>query len=137
MNSIKGQRNGKNILRFSDGTMMTYSVPEMVINGLLMGERTINYSGSMVVKDFKNKIEGSILFAYKEDGTMESIKNSITGLFKSKEKKIPSDDVVIQILQVNPTTKQKDFVSEGSGSWLGEIIIDSKRFILIKKNVET
>lgn len=60
---------------------------------------------------------------------MESVKNSITGLFKSKTENTPSDHISISISQVNSISKQKEVICEGHGSWLGQIYIDSKKYI--------
>lgn len=57
---------------------------------------------------------------------MESVKNSITGLFSSKTEEIPLDHFIVQISKLNKETKQKNLVSEGHGSWLGQIYIDNK-----------
>jgi hypothetical protein len=127
MNSIKAWREGKNLIRFKDGTTMTYTCPEMRINGAVMGDRVVNYAGNYIIKDFKNKIECQVLFPYKDTGNIESIKNSITKLFSSKEEDVPLDHYIIQIYQVNKTTKQKELVSEGHGSWLGQCYIDGKK----------
>jgi len=59
---------------------------------------------------------------------LESVKNSITGLFKSKAENIPADHISISISQVNSVSKQKDIICEGHGSWLGQIYIDSKKY---------
>lgn len=58
---------------------------------------------------------------------MESVKNSITGLFKNKDEAVSSDHLSITISQVNPKTKERKTVCEGHGSWLGQIYIDSKK----------
>jgi hypothetical protein len=65
MNSVKGWREGKNLLKFKDGSMITFTTPETRINGLLMGDRSLNYSGSLIIKDFTNKIESVTTFPYK------------------------------------------------------------------------
>lgn len=65
MNSLKGSREGKNIIKFKDGTLMTFTTPETRVNGLIMGERTLNFSGTIVIKDFNNKIESLISFPFK------------------------------------------------------------------------
>jgi len=65
MNSIKGCREGKNILKFKDGTLITFTTPDTRVNGLLMGDRILNYSGGLVIKDFTNKIESVSAFPYK------------------------------------------------------------------------
>jgi hypothetical protein len=57
MNSIRGYREGKNLIKFKDGTIMTYTTPDMRISGLLMGDRIVNFSGTFVIKDYQNKIE--------------------------------------------------------------------------------
>lgn len=45
---------------------------------------------------------------------MESVKNSITGLFKNKENELEStDNMSITISQVNPKTKERKTVCEG------------------------
>jgi hypothetical protein len=44
---------------------MTYTTPDMMINGLIMGDRTLNFSGSLVVKDFQYKIESVTYFPWK------------------------------------------------------------------------
>jgi len=60
---------------------------------------------------------------------MESIKSSISSLFtKSNEPVL--DNFTITISKVNPSTKTKEPVSEGHGSWLGQIYIDGKKLVL-------
>ena len=65
MNSLKGGRDGKNIIRFKDGSMLTFTTPDTRINGLIMGDRILNVTGNLVVKDFKNKIESIVTFPFK------------------------------------------------------------------------
>lgn len=65
VNSIKGWRDGKNIIKLKDGSVLSFTTPETRINGLLMGERVLNYSGTLIVKDYKNKIESITTFIYK------------------------------------------------------------------------
>jgi len=65
MNSLKGWREGKNFIIFKDGTKMTYNTPEMRIGGIVMGDRTLNYNGNFIIKDYKYKIESNTEFNYK------------------------------------------------------------------------
>jgi hypothetical protein len=45
---------------------------------------------------------------------MESVKNSITGIFKSKkDEDINSDHLIITVSQVDPKTKERKTVCEG------------------------
>ena len=127
MNSIKGWREGKSIIKFSDGTLMTYTTPDMRINGVLMGDMTINFSGALIIKDFKYKIESVTEFPYKDTGKIESIKNSIGKLFWTKEEEPVLDEFVISISQVNKD-KVKEVKSKGFGSWLGQIYLDGKKY---------
>jgi len=126
MNSIKGWREGKNVLKFKDGSLITFTTPETRINGLLMGDRTLNYSGALIIKDFNNKIESVTNFNYKDSGKIEAIKNSITSIF-SKSDDGSVDHFNITISKLNVQTKIKEPVSEGHGSWLGQVYIESKK----------
>jgi hypothetical protein len=126
MNSIKGWREGKSIIKFKDGTLMTYTTPDMRISGVLMGDMTVNFSGSLVVKDYKYKIESISEFPFKDQGKIESIKSSIGKLFGSKNETPVLDEFIIQISQVNKD-KVKEVKSQGFGSWLGQIYIDEKK----------
>jgi hypothetical protein len=65
MNTIKGWRDGKSIIKFKDGSLLSFNTPETRITGLLMGERVLNYSGTLIVKDYTNKIESITTFIYK------------------------------------------------------------------------
>jgi hypothetical protein len=65
INSIRGFREGKNIIKFKDGTLMTYTLPEMRINGIVLGEKTLNFSGQFVIKDYQNKIESIVTFPWR------------------------------------------------------------------------
>ena len=44
---------------------MTFTTPETRIIGLLMGDRILNYSGTLIIKDFNNKIESLTSFPFK------------------------------------------------------------------------
>ncbi len=65
VNSVKGWREGKNFISFKDGSKLSYNTPEMRIGGIVMGDRTLNYTGNFVIKDYKNKIESNTVFNYR------------------------------------------------------------------------
>jgi hypothetical protein len=44
---------------------MSYTTPDMRISGLIMGDRTLNYSGTLTIKDYKYKIESVTYFPWK------------------------------------------------------------------------
>jgi len=128
MNSIKGWREGKNLIKFKDGTIMTYATPELRVDNLIMGERTIHYAGNFVIKDYQNKIESNTTLSYKDIGNLEGISNKITGLFKSTPEIIPSDHFTTKITKLNKQTKEKALVCEGHGSLFGQIYMDGKKY---------
>jgi hypothetical protein len=130
MNSIKGSREGKSIIKFQDGTLMTYTLPDIRINGVLMGDITLNFSGSLTIKDYKYKIESITEFPYKDSGKIESIKNSIGKLFWSKDDTPVLDEFSINISQVGKD-KTKEVKSSGNGSWLGQIYLDGKKYLFV------
>jgi hypothetical protein len=105
---------------------MTFTTPETRISGLLMGDRILNYAGTLVIKDFTNKIESVTSFPFKESGKIEKLKGALTSIF-SKADEIPLDHFIIQISQLNKETKTKDLVSEGHGTWLGQVYVEGKK----------
>lgn len=64
-NSLKGWREGKNIIKFKDSSMLTFTTPETRVAGLVMGNRVLNYSGTLIIKDYQNKIESITAFPFK------------------------------------------------------------------------
>ena len=57
INIIKGERIGKTILKFDDGSLFTFTTLKTRINGIIMGDRIYNYYGDLIIKDYKNKVE--------------------------------------------------------------------------------
>ena len=57
INIIKGDRIGKNIIKFADGSLYSFSNLKTRISGVVMGERIYNYFGDLIIKDYKNKVE--------------------------------------------------------------------------------
>lgn len=64
-NSVKGWREGKSLIRFRDGTKITFTTPDACVSGLVMGDRIYNYSGGIIITDHTNQIESVIVFPYK------------------------------------------------------------------------
>ena len=42
------------VVSFPDGTTITYSRPRMDLSGLIFGDRTIEYTGTIKFRDIKN-----------------------------------------------------------------------------------
>lgn len=119
MNTIKGWREGKNILKFKDGTFISYNSLNTRINGVMFGERTYNYYGIITIKDYTHKIECTVTL---QDELSEGI---IEKMF-AKKKILQYDEFRIEIKQLNPTSKQKEIKATGVGSWLGQVVFDNK-----------
>lgn len=56
LNSVKGCQKGPILLRFHDGQEIVFSLPHVVVKGLLYGTRTFDYEGSIVFTDEKNEL---------------------------------------------------------------------------------
>ena len=119
LNKIRGSRSGKNIIKFKDGAMYTFSNLYTRINGVMLGDRVYNYYGDLVVKDYKNKIEAVATF---RDELAEGV---IQKIF-AKKKTVQYDECTIEIRQLNPETKKKELKTTGVGSWLGQVVFDDK-----------
>jgi len=48
-------------------------------------------------------------------------------LLNKDEGEILLDDLIIRITKFNKQNKQKELVSEGYGSWIGELVLDGKK----------
>ena len=57
INVILGDRIGKNIIKFADGSIYSFSNLKSRVSGVVMGDRIYNYYGDLVIKDYKNKVE--------------------------------------------------------------------------------
>ena len=57
LNSLGGSRVGKQIFSFQDGGLLSIKDPIMQINGLISGERSLNFIGQMLITDHINKLE--------------------------------------------------------------------------------
>ena len=121
LNCIRGWREGKNIIKFKDGSIVTFNNFNTRINGIIMGDRIYNYYGDLIIKDFKYKIEAICKL---EDELKEGM---LSKLFYGK-KEAQYDEMKIEIRQLNPETKEKELKASGVGSWLGQVIFDDKEY---------
>lgn len=116
LNSILGERVGKNIIKFKDGGFYSFSNIKSRINGVIMGERTYNYYGELVIKDFNNKIE--CIYKFNDESSGQGL---LSKMFFGKEK-INYDEGKITI----KSAKDNKILSEGYASWLGEVKFDDE-----------
>jgi hypothetical protein len=119
INIIKGERIGKTILKFDDGSLFTFTILKTRINGIIMGDRIYNYYGDLIIKDYKNKVECIMNL------TDEVQQGMLSKLWYGKTNP-QYDESIAVIKQVNPQTKNKDVKAKGYASWLGQVIFDDK-----------
>ena len=119
INMIKGERIGKTLLKFDDGSLFTFSTLKTRINGIIMGDRIYNYFGDLIIKDYKNKVECILTL------TDEVQQGMLSKMFYGKENP-QYDESIATIKQVNPKTKEKEVKAKGYASWLGQVIFDDK-----------
>ena len=121
INIIKGERIGKTILKFDDGSLFTFTILKTRINGIIMGDRIYNYYGDLIIKDYKNKVECIMNL------TDEVQQGMLSKLWYGKTNP-QYDESIAVIKQVNPQTKNKDVKAKGYASWLGQVIFGDKTY---------
>ena len=119
INMIKGERLGKTLLKFDDGSLFTFSTLKTRINGIIMGDRIYNYFGDLIIKDYKYKVECIMTLSD------EIQQGMLSKMFYGKENPQYDESIAI-IKQVNPKTKEKEVKAKGYASWLGQVIFDDK-----------
>ncbi|KAK9917018.1 hypothetical protein WJX75_000017 [Coccomyxa subellipsoidea] len=73
-NSIKGQQAGINRVSFSnDRSVITWELPPLLLRGILWGERSLKYSGTISFRDELNQVECDITI----DGSKQSFLSSL------------------------------------------------------------
>jgi len=129
--SIKVINKGKNVAIFNDEQKTTYTIkerPETQIHGTIFGERTMHYTGCMLIKDKTNKIYAQARFNPEKQGMLEKLfsktKATRPDFFKgliTKNKKLLKDTS-------RKAFYSKDMISYFEGEWLEYIIIDGEHY---------
>jgi len=133
MNSIDAQRAGEIVIEFKDETRIFVRSPEMRIDGLVMGDRTINYNKTFAFIDQKNKVSAEITFNYVDVGTLSKMTSAFKSFFRasSAQPDKPLSDtfsVAFYSFDVDKETNGivKTEKSKGSGSWLSYFEADGE-----------
>lgn len=119
INVIKGGRSGTNILKFDNGDLFSLTNLQTRINGVVMGDRTYNYYGDLIIKDYTNKIE--CIYSLVDEEQQGMLSKILFG-----KKKPQYDEGTIEIKQINPKTREKELKALGYASWLGQVFFDDK-----------
>lgn len=130
-NTINGQRVGDTFIQFKNGGKIVIGNPEMRIDGIVMGERIVNYMKSFTITDEINKVGADVTFNYEDVGTMSKLASSFKGFFGSgsapKADKPLFDSFNVSFYTFNkPKDSNEVYKAEicsGSGSWLSHLQI--------------
>jgi len=126
-NTIKGSQKGPCHVDFADGSRITYSLPDVIIKGVMFGDRITELANSILFTDEKNGIEAEVVF---NPAAMGFIKSLFT---KSKES---SDAIRGEIYKIPAggasRKKAEGMICSIEGSWLSHLEIDGKRVWDIK-----
>lgn len=88
INTLGGSRVGKQIISFSDGGLLSIKDPIMMINGMISGEKSLNFTGNMTIIDHINKIELIVTYnppKAEGGGMFKSLKSKLWGGSKKDE----------------------------------------------------
>eukprot|EP01027_Heterolobosea_sp_BB2_P000650 GEZU01000949.1.p1 GENE.GEZU01000949.1~~GEZU01000949.1.p1 ORF type:complete len:374 (+),score=87.38 GEZU01000949.1:169-1290(+) len=106
-NALKGQQTGPTNVSFSDGTVITWTLPYLWIKGIIWGERTMEYLGTLSMEDKKNNLKCEITFNPDPKGFLRS--------WFSSAPTVPSDTIRGDITSMDG----KQTYGTIEGSWLG------------------
>ena len=68
-NHLKSGLRGPNNIRFADGQHIRFKTPDFKMGGTVMGDRTIEATGSMLLEDLTNNVKAIIIFStFKKSG---------------------------------------------------------------------
>jgi len=130
MNGIDAQRAGEVVIEFKDQAKIFVRCPEMRIDGLVMGDRTINYTKSFALIDQKNKVSAEINFNYVDVGTLGKMTSAFKSFFRSptQSDKPLYDTFNVTFYSFDADKETNGIVktekSKGSGSWLSYLEVD-------------
>jgi len=127
LNCIEGRRIGQNTVIFKDGGKITIGNAEMIIEGLMMGDRTINHVKSFCFVDAQNEITAEVKFSYNPTGTVTKIASGFKNLFgrkKNQDEKVYNDNFTLEIFSTE--TSERRVLASGTGEWLSYIEVDGE-----------
>jgi hypothetical protein len=131
LNYVRGVNHSNMVLELDNGDKITFDVPDMIVNGLILGERTIYWEGTTHIVDQKNLLVAEI--------TYNAI-NSKKGMFSFKSES--PDYLSGDIYKVTPAfmdkflaTKKKlslkkdenKVMAKIHGEWNGKVFSDGQQ----------
>eukprot|EP01016_Furgasonia_blochmanni_P009611 TRINITY_DN1398_c0_g2_i4.p1 TRINITY_DN1398_c0_g2~~TRINITY_DN1398_c0_g2_i4.p1 ORF type:complete len:295 (-),score=53.73 TRINITY_DN1398_c0_g2_i4:62-946(-) len=128
MNSARGYRIGKSVIEFNDNTDIQISNPEIKVEGIVVGDRRLNYAKNTIFIDKANGLWGDIIYNLDESGKITKLAGKLKSWWKKEtEEKLPSDYLTVKISKYEKLPDggiSKEPLSEGNGSWLEYLQID-------------
>ncbi|KAL3657352.1 hypothetical protein V7S43_017671 [Phytophthora oleae] len=109
-NSLANYQNGTATITFHDGVVITYTMPQIKMSGILFGDRVVEIVGSSKFEDSTNRLVGELNF---------DANNSFL-------KKSQSDDIKGCIYPAKKSAKHA--VATVNGSWLSHLQFDGKTY---------
>ncbi|GMF36582.1 unnamed protein product [Phytophthora fragariaefolia] len=134
-NSLANYQNGAVTITFHDGAIITYTMPQIKMSGILFGERVVEIVGTSRFEDMKNRLVGELHFDANNSFLKKSQSDDIKGcIYPAKVRssllvyyKHPMcSDVQPRLLQKSA----KHAVASVHGSWLSHLQFDGKTVLL-------
>lgn len=120
-NTVKGNQKGWNHVDFADGHRISFTIPQVHVHGIMMGERYVDFHGTMDFVDEANDLHCELQMNPDRKGFVKS-------LFKRAE--TPTDWFRGVITKGPAKTGQELCAVEGS--WLGFVDIDGVRYFDVR-----
>ena len=145
-NNLKSSLRGPNNIRFADGHHIRFRVPDFKLGGTVMGDRTIEATGSITFEDVTNNRKAAVIFStYKKSGFWKKKesgrKDEYVGLiYQCEPIKDPvqaGKDLIMKNTEISDLSKIKDLVKaicNIEGSFLKSCIIGGKKYWDIDKD---
>ncbi|KAG6615849.1 oxysterol binding family protein [Phytophthora cinnamomi] len=111
-NSLANYQNGTVAITFHDGVVITYTMPQIKMSGILFGDRVVEIVGSSRFEDAANRLGGELNF----DANSSFLKKS------------QSDDIKGCIYPAKVRKSAKHAVATVNGSWLSHLQFDGKTY---------
>jgi hypothetical protein len=131
VNSVTGHQKGPHILHFKDGSQITYTLPQVILRGILWGDRVMDYSGTIYFRDVKNNLCAKVVVPIPSESSALSNwwygnQNPPTDHFRGE----------LYRYKMDGTNEVKgEVLAPIAGTWLGRVEIGGKTYWSIKNNL--
>jgi len=114
-NFVRASQKGPHLVEFHDGGSITYDLPEILVRGVMVGERILDYEGLMKFRDKKNKL-GCDIRINPDANNWFFAKNNLTDYLEGTIFQIKGTDF--------EDVLSREVLSTAEGTWLGCIQFD-------------